>query len=1050
MGNTYQSYNNTYSKLNTRRKKHRAVICCLALLVVIATLLALMLPADTTEQKAEVYQINKYSQAKTTLVYGGSVKDKLGSGMSFKYWDAVVIEKSVDGRLYVSQFITDSVSKTGYSAKSSDGFVLLLYNVNLELETGQIVTVDFDYKSTSGYNASAYGTVTFSTDNIDTPEKDNSDKLTVVSSADTRELIEVNLYDYGNNINDLYSSDNKYPGFQQERGSTNVGTALSQWASFNFGNNITSDIEAGLSRVTVADGTGINATTSKANRPISGAIKNVLGTDGFPALSDGTSLGYLFSDNTYAKKQNKQSINGLFRYNETTGAYTYNSRENHAQFNSADDTFTLYDQIITSNFMMYPFGNFLPFNDIVYASTQANKIDKSTFSATASRALNKYNSGYGSIYKTLSEQLNIFSSLMDKKHASGWSYTDCMNEYFSAAGVPKAFNPTKSEFDRELVDKLYSIDYDVATDFYFGMEMKMNFMQPKNGLTGKDGKQPMVFTFSGDDDVWVYLDDVLFLDLSGIHRHVGGEIDFVNGTVKYFELDPSTGDIGNEPYKTVKFSELVDESLLSSKGTFANYSMHTFNFYYIERGSGSGVCRMNFNFPLIRENSISVTKDLEADNGNMLNLLGNPDFSFQVMAADTNTPFISADKPYDVFDIAGNKLETRTTDKNGVFTLKAGQTAVFDSIAENTGQYYVRELLDENIFSQYGDIKVDGTSQTVDYGITIGEDKFNGINSPIKDISDGSTVFHFNNVITFKKLGGLSITKTLTDYIESASEESFSLYVELDNEPIPIGTPYTASGETKAVSQSGIITLKPNETAVFSNILAGTVFKIRETEESSDGYSVTYKIDGDTQSDDYASAVILPSTQTQISVNNTEKGIGVSIPIQKNLDSPDGKEHTYSFSLKQVTDESGKALASPFVTRELTLTIKDKAVTDNFTINYPLKALKNLPLTLYYKITEKSDTDSSTVFDSSVYIVAVSIRNDNGELVASISKIFKDGLELTDNNILFNNRIIRYELPATGAGGTHLYISGGLLMIFTSVTLLYIQYRRRKEKCVKR
>ena len=81
----------------------------------------------------------------------------------------------------------------------------------------------------------------------------------------------------------------------------------------------------------------------------------------------------------------------------------------------------------------------------------------------------------------------------------------------------------------------------------------MNFMQPKGGMTGNDTNQdgesdyPMVFYFTGDDDVWVYIDDVLFLDLSGIHRHVGGEIDFVNGEVHYYYLDTAnTGDVSEE------------------------------------------------------------------------------------------------------------------------------------------------------------------------------------------------------------------------------------------------------------------------------------------------------------------------------------------------------------------------------------------------------------------------------------------------------------------------------------------------------------------------
>lgn len=633
-----------------------------------------------------VYQINQYSQSVTTLVYGGSVRDKLGAGMSYTYWDVIVVEKDSNGKLYVAQYVTADGSKLDYKATSADGFVLLLYNMSVNASVGDEVTVDFNYKTSGAYNGTGYGTVSFGTASKLKPAKDNSGKLTIIKGADTRDIIEVNLYDYGANINDLYNSNSNYPGFQQEYGSTKVGDTFSQWSSFNFGNNITADLAAGKPNVTNQGG-DINKTENKANSPISGAMLGSLGTDGYPALADGTSLGYLFSNSAYAAKQNSQSINGLFQYNSTTGAYSFNSRENHAQFNGGSDTFTLYGQIISSNFMMYPFGNFLPFNDIVHLSAQASTIDRAYLEEIASSAQYKYNHGAVGAYGTLSTQLRKFIGLMDNAYPKGWNAADCMNEYFHAAGIPRTFT-----IDEDLVQKIYSIDYDEPTNFYFGMEMKMNFMQPKGGLTGIDGKQPMVFYFTGDDDVWVYVDDVLFLDLSGIHRHVGGEIDFVNGVVKYYSLDVSTGDVSDTPYDTVPFSDLVSTGL-NEKGTFADYSKHSFNFYYMERGSGSGVCRMNFNFPLLRKNTISVTKELSVDQQDKLPLLGNPDFRFQVLKADGSEPFIVEGTAYDILDTAGNKIGTGTVGAEGVFTLKANQTAVFSGIVENAGSYFVRELL---------------------------------------------------------------------------------------------------------------------------------------------------------------------------------------------------------------------------------------------------------------------------------------------------------------------------------------------------------------------
>lgn len=1054
MKDVYRSDRDYLLKLNSKKKKWRALISCLALFVAIGTVCALMLPADTQEQNIKVYQVNKYSSAVTTLVYGGSVQDKLGKGMSYTYWDAVIVEKSEDGRLYISKSITADGSKLSYSASTSDGFVLLLYNFtpDFTLETGMTVTVDFDYKSSSGSSSSGFGNVTFSTKTIEEPAKDNTDLLTIVEGADTKDLIEVNLYNYGTNINDKYNSDNKYPGFQQDNGTTRDFSSFNA-SSFNFGNNITEDLSAGKAGVTGK--TGLNGTVSKANRPVSGAMLETLGSDGYPALADGTSLSYLFSNNTYATKKNKESVNGLFIQDPDTGAYSFNSRKNHAQFNEANDTFTLYEQMITPNFMMYPFGNFMPFNDIVYHSQKLTSVNKSYLQSTAETALTKYNSGYGSEYQTLSTRLTKFITLMDSSYTSGWSYVDCMNEYFKAAKVPsqdnpRTFDPDNNAFDKELIDKLFTIDYDVPKNFYFGMEMKMNFIQPKGGLTGNDGKQPLIFYFTGDDDVWVYLDGVLFLDLSGIHRHVGGEIDFVNGTVKYFELDTATGEVATEPYETVRFSDLVqDSSILNEKGTFKDYSTHTFNFYYMERGAGSGVCRMNFNFPLMRENSISVAKELDTDSENGTEPLGNPDFSFQIMKENGTELFIRPYSPYDILDSAGNKLGEGMTDENGIFKLKAGQIALFNYIDEDSGKYFVRELLDDNTFGQYGKVDVDGTSMTMDYGITVGQDEFHGIKSPIKDISDGSTVFRFNNVVSFDKLGSLQIHKTLNDLYSGSDPPTFSFVVTLDGEPIPAGTPYTVGDTERYALDGGIITIGSDETAFIGNILAGSIFNVKETGESSAGYAVSYECNGVAQADDCASGVIATESTVAINVSNTALGITVRLPLEKRLENPDGNTHSYTFILEEVADELGTEKAEAPVKRELILDINDTPATGQFEIGYSLRALSSLPQTFYYRITEVSDpTDTVTAYDRSVYIVAVEVtEGTDGQPTASVKKILRDGNDVTSDItcVTFTNQIVQYALPSTGGHGILTYITGGLILTASSLLLLYKKSESRKE-----
>lgn len=986
------------------------------------------------KQGIDVLQINTCTTANgpdTTLLRGKSASN-LSSTHTYEWWSAIVVEERSDGTLYVSQVINSQGDKRAYGPSTENGFVLLVWSGTIRFEAldvspGDAVSVSFDYTQTGTYTGTSYGTVTFSDGNFKS-NKNNSKKLDIVQGADTNELIEVNLYDYGDNINTLYSSNGKYPGYQQDNGSTNVGSAFNQYQSFNFGNNITADLAAGLSNVTVKDGTTINATASTyggvaygyANIPVSGKMLPTL-KDNYPALADGTSLDYLFSTGTYATKQNTGSINGLFQHNPVTGAYTFNSRENHAQFDSETDTFTLYKQIISSNFIMYPFGNFLPFNDITEKSAQASTIDRAYLVEIANSAQYKADGGYNQTandeYGTLATQLKKFISLMDAKYGTGWDAYDAVNQYFISSNLPATFSESSPQLrDGEaLMDYIYSIDYDEETDFYFGMDMKMTFMQPKDGLTGNDTNgdgapdYPMIFYFTGDDDVWVYIDDVLFLDLSGIHRHVGGEIDFVNGLVKYYVLDPASGDVAGEPYKTVSFAEILGSTNgLSDAGTFANYSTHTFNFYYMERGAGSGVCRMNFNFPLLRKDSISVGKEISSDTG----IQGNPDYKFQVLKADSNGNktselFIAAGTTYTVYDEKDIVIGTGTTDANGVFTLKAGQRAEFSEIKENAGKYYVRELLEGTVLEQYGNVTVSGESTTTSNNVTVGSDSFTGMDSPIKDMSDGATAFRFINDVDETKVGTLNISKKLTEYPKTREIKYYDIEVSLDGKKLPVGTVYTVGGQTRTVETAGIITIAAEETATISNILAGTVFTVQETSGSAEGYTVTYDDSGGyaiTVNDGVVSGVIKTSANVQLVVTNSENGTSVTIPGTKRLRKSDGAEHTYTFTLTEVTDTTGTTEKADGISGyEATATITEGTENFRFTINYTQVEQATLPVTYYYRISENS-VDGNFA-DVENYVAEVTVSEAADGISAALTGMWKDGVKIETLSADFVNTI---------------------------------------------
>lgn len=896
-------------------------------------------------------------------------------------------------------------------------------------------------------------------------ENIKSDTPTTVVSASTSDFIDLNLYDYGSNINENYRQNNKYPGFQWNGGAyhKNGSTYNRHNIDFiDFGNSMITDFSYGSSK------SGTNGISSNqqeignkggainrldissygtTNRPIGMStgdpvLQRTLGSDGYPALTDGTSLDYLFKSGTYAKKQNENSIDGLFQQDEESGAYYYNSRWNHAQY--GNDKFTLYEQIITPNFIVYPFGNFLPFNRITENenATQINKID--SVGNYMQQVINDlvYASDYSSntTKQQLVDMLAKYRENLQGVSTSGgnawttWSAKDAIIDYFTSTGDNPSDDTTPIN---NVLDKIYNIDYDVQTNFFFGMEMSMNFMQPKDGMTGNDTNQdgkpdyPMEFYFTGDDDVWVYVDGVLFLDLSGIHRHVGGEIDFVNGEVHYYALDTQTGDVSDTPYQTYTFKELLgaagkSAAGLNEQGRFKDYTTHEFKFYYMERGSGSSVCRMNFNFPLLRKNSISVSKQLTVDEQDKEILLGNPDFRFQILKAKedgtkTDELFILSDTNFTIYDPDETEPGIGVTDSDGIFTLKAGQRAEFSGIEENSGSYYVRELLDTKVFEQYGTIQVDGTTQTTSGTVTIGNDTFQGVDSPVKNVSDGTTVFDFNNQVTFKKLGSLELEKKLITYPQTTEAKAFDFLVLLDEEALPVGTVYqviAADGteSQKIVETEGVVRFQSGEKAVISNIIAGTKFHVKETSESSEGYLVRYGGDETVQADQAgASGVIATDSQVSVVITNEEPGAELEIPIVKNLENPDGKVHTFTFGMVEVKQEENDWIPIEGAQEEkISITFEQdtgESISSAFSLNYRKADLAGeiFPLSRYYRIQE--DTDSLITFDTSSYIVEVTISEnaETGSLDAAIAHVWKDGeLQQKDEaQITFTNTVVR-------------------------------------------
>lgn len=143
---------------------------------------------------------------------------------------------------------------------------------------------------------------------------------------------------------------------------------------------------------------------------------------------------------------------------------------------------------------------------------------------------------------------------------------------------------------------------DNEANYWFGMKSEINFYLPEDSGSGynkaANGKDDMQFRFSGDDDVWIFIDGQLALDLGGVHDVVYGEINFSTGNVKTGQAISSSQVADNtaEGYDGMPgVSGTTGITTTNLPMTLKGGQEHTITVYYLERGSSLSNCAIYFN-----------------------------------------------------------------------------------------------------------------------------------------------------------------------------------------------------------------------------------------------------------------------------------------------------------------------------------------------------------------------------------------------------------------------------------------------------------------------
>lgn len=205
---------------------------------------------------------------------------------------------------------------------------------------------------------------------------------------------------------------------------------------------------------------------------------------------------------------------------------------------------------------------------------------------------------------------------------------------------------------------------------HFGMSMTTEFVQPNGGKTTKG--EDMVFEFSGDDDVWVYIDGVLVGDLGGIHEKATLKINFATGEVKVGHIDGANGteQILETTNIKAKFQAAGATSNFSDN-TFSDSTKHKLSFFYLERGAGASNMSLKFNLTTLPSSEVEkVNQNGEAVQG----------AEFALYRSDAN------------WSTQGEAIAQGTTDANGQLVLLKSDGSVLSFDEEhntNRSDYFV-------------------------------------------------------------------------------------------------------------------------------------------------------------------------------------------------------------------------------------------------------------------------------------------------------------------------------------------------------------------------
>ena len=438
-------------------------------------------------------------------------------------------------------------------------------------------------------------------------------------------------------------------------------------------------------------------------------------------------------------------------------------------------------------------------------------------------------------------------------------------------------------YDSYLKEGNVGMNFNTNLNHHFGMDMTVDFEIPSDGLD--DNGNPIIFEFSGDDDMWVFVDDNLVLDVGGIHQPVTGKINFSTDKVEVFGSPDTT--------ITQRFIDAGNPKAWE----IGDGKPHTMKIFYLERGGCDSNLSIKFNTP-IRYGKGKLS--LEKREKNKTILLPNAQFGI-----------------WDNAKCQGDPIAQYTTNENGTidfgeFVLKSATTTFYlkeirqpDGYIRDTAIYQVKPRLNGQ-----GDAVKDSNGYVI-------LDVLDSNGTPLHKLQNDSVEFPNTKIekisIPAKKIwnggsgGDATVTLTIKRYKLIDKVKGFMIVKELWDEPdgfnldalykitYPDGTQKTVYYREFSNGVYGIEDAVPGNYLIEEvvNSTAPNGYHMEHTQQS---LNVTLQEDG-TALASFKTTFIKEKGQLYIKENVTTQGGSAS-------------DIDYSTVKYAVLDESGKKVAS--------------------------------------------------------------------------------------------------------------------------------------------